>query len=137
MTQAVEAAVVYGSTPSRLASKTDEIMKFVASLGKACLHPFMALPYEYYEGGCVGRDKTICVCCKLVEVCDQFAIFGISEGTLIELEYHLDLNSRLKMPQALLVFIKEFDPEWQKYHAIFREKYPRAIQALAPFLNKQ
>jgi hypothetical protein len=127
-------AIVYGSTPSRLAHKTDEIMKFVANLGKACLHPFKALPYDYYEGGCVGRDRTIEVCCKLIDACNEFAIFGISEGCLIELEYHLNLNARRKTPQPLLVFVKEFDPDWQKYFELFHDKYPCALTVLKPFL---
>lgn len=134
MTQVSEAAVMYGSTPSRLSHKTDEIMKFVAGLGKACLHPFKALPIEYFENGCVGREKTICVCCKLIDVCEEFGIFGISVGCLIELEYHLELNTRLSIPQKLSVFIKDFDPTWQTYYHQLKDHYPKAIAALQPYL---
>jgi hypothetical protein len=125
-----EAPVIYGSMPSRLVDKTDEIMEFVAKMGRACLHPFKALPYKYYEGGVVGRDKTIRVCCKLIHVCDEFGIFGISEGTLIELEHHLEINPDRLRPQPLLVFIKEFDPEWRIYREKFVERFPAAIEVL-------
>src|SRR3989338_1130989 len=103
----VKAKLIYGSLPSRIISKKEEVMEFVASKGMACLHPFNAFPYNYFEGGIIGRKKTLEMCCRLIDVCDEFWIFGISEGTLIETDYFLKQNEKLSHPKPIRVYIKE------------------------------
>lgn len=80
--------LVYASCPARMGDKKKEIMDFIAFQGKGGLHPFNAFPYEYFEGGVIGRKDTIQMCCRLIDICDQFWLFGISEGTLTETEYY-------------------------------------------------
>ncbi len=122
--------LVYASCPSRLSSKKEEIMKFVASFGKGCLHPFNALPYEYFEGGVIGREKSLDLCCRLIDVCDEFWLFGISEGTLLETEYFFQKNLQLSKPIPICVYIKEFDHEWQKYCSIYQDKFGPTLDQL-------
>ena len=79
--------LVYCATPARLSNQKHNIMEFVINKGKAPLQPFNALPIEYFETPEINRADTLALCCKLVDACDEFWIFGISEGTLTEAEY--------------------------------------------------
>lgn len=121
--------LVYISSPSRLIHKKDEMMQLVASHGKGGLHPFNALPYEYFEGGVVGRDTSMRYCCSLIDVCHEFWLFGISEGTLIETEYFM-VKNREDNVKPFIILVKEFDPEWQKYYDIFIPRFSRVLQSL-------
>ena len=104
------AKLIYCATPSRLVKKIKEIMDFVNERGNAPLHPFQAFPYERFEGNPnVGRKKTIEWCLKLMEMCDEFWLFGISEGTLQELNYAL----KIKKPAKTFL---EFDEDWKKFY---------------------
>lgn len=79
--------LVYAACPSRLAHKTDAILEFVVHHGQAPLHPFQAFPYDLFEGGKPGRERTLEWCCRLIDVCDELWLFGISDGTLFEVNY--------------------------------------------------
>jgi hypothetical protein len=81
--------LVYAACPSRMADQTQTILEFIASRGHAPLHPFQALPYAFFEGGLPGREKTLEWCCRLIDICDEFWLFGLSDGTLFELRYLL------------------------------------------------
>ena len=105
--------LVYAATPSRLTSYVDDIMQFVTDQGFACLHPFKALPYEYYEGGKVGRDKTLVHCCRLVEVCDEFWVFGISKGVLTELRHVFQFNKNSENPMQVRLMLELYDLDWR------------------------
>lgn len=120
----------YGSTPSRLVSKIDEIMLYTERRGKACVHPFNAFPYKFYEGGILGRQKAIEACCRLIDICGEYAIYGISEGTLIELQYVLDTNAKNTYQRPVEIFIKEFDPEWEKYYEEYYKRFSDALDFL-------
>jgi hypothetical protein len=120
----------YGSTPSRLVSKIEEIMEHTANRGKACVHPFNAFPYLYYEGGILGRQKSMVACCRLIDICGEFAIYGISEGTLIELQYVLDKNTNKDFQRPVEIFVKEFDPEWEKYYEQYYKRFSTALDYL-------
>ncbi len=109
--------LVYCATPSRLKGKTIEIMDFVTSLGKAPLHPFQALPYERYEGNPkIGREKSMEYCFRLVDICDEFYMFGISRGALDE------VNRALKLGKPIEPHF-EFDPDWQGLYAELKWEY--------------
>lgn len=114
-------ALVYCACPARLGDKKKQILDFVASKGKAPLHPFNALPYEYFEGGIVGREATLEACCRLIDVCDEFWLFGISEGTLVELEYFYKKGHEAS--KKLRFFHKQFDDESEKYTTLLQEKH--------------
>jgi hypothetical protein len=103
--------LIYCATPSRLAVKTGDIMGFVAEQGHAPLHPFQALPYEMFEGNPkIGRSKSMEWCLKLMGICDEVWLFGISEGTLKEIAY------AAKIHKPLRIELDKFDPEWRKLY---------------------
>jgi hypothetical protein len=123
--------LVFASTPSRMVDRTDEIMRFVSEQGKACLHPFNAMPFEYYEGGALGRDKTLDVCHRLIAACDELWLFGISDGTMFEVEEFLARKPDSDALQRFRSYVTEYDDEWQHYFAMYAETYPAAAEFLA------
>jgi hypothetical protein len=125
--------LVYCACPARLSNIKHKIMEYVASQNKGPLHPINALPYEYFEGGKLGRAKTMEVCCSLIEICDEFWLFGISEGTLIEATYFFAQASNKTKPFKILV--KEFDKEWEKYTKQYFDDYKKTLSKLE-FINK-
>ena len=102
-------------------------MDFVQSLGYAPLHPFVAFPYERFEGNPdVGRKKTMEYCCRLIDACDVFGLFGISEGTsIIELPYAAKKN------KPILPYFNQFDPDWRRE----AEKLRKSSEALDKILK--
>lgn len=68
--------LVYCATNSNNSEKTIDIIEFVINKGNVPLHPFQAMPYNYYEGGKVGRKRTIEACKQVVKVCDEMWVFG-------------------------------------------------------------
>ena len=116
--------LIYCATPSRLNTKRKEIMDSVTKKGYGPLHPFQAFEYERFEGGPIGRVATIEFCKRLIDVSDEFWMFGVSEGTLIELTHAL----RNKKPVTLL--LDEYDPEWKQYYQELGEKYNRPLEKI-------
>jgi hypothetical protein len=45
------------------------------------------MPYAFFEGGAPGREQTLTWCCRLIDICDEFWLFGLSDGTLFEADY--------------------------------------------------
>lgn len=115
--------LIYCATPSRLASKTTEIMDFVQKQGQAGLHPFNALPFNYFEGGFVSREKTIEYCLRLIDISDEFWMFGVSDGTLQEIVHSI----RTKKPTR---FFLEFDPDWKKVYQENEKKYGHPLDGI-------
>ena len=109
--------LIYCATPARLANRKKEIMDFVTKQGFGPFHPFQAFEYERFEGGPVGREKTIEFCCRAIDICDEFWLFGISEGTLTELCHAL----KRKKPMRLV--LDEFDKNWQKEYRRLKNKF--------------
>jgi len=105
--------LVYCATPSRMTRNKKKIMDFVTARGCAPFHPFQAFEYKRFEGGPVGRDKTMEFCCRAIDICDEFWMFGISEGTLKELCHVLKQNSVSKNPKPIRLFLNEFDKNWR------------------------
>ena len=113
--------LIYCANPSRLKDSMLDIMDFVTENGDAPLHPFQALPYERYEGNPrIGRDKAIDFCLRLIDICDEFYMFGVSKGTLIE------INHAIKIKKPVKLHIEQFDPDWRKYYQQLgaEENYP-------------
>jgi hypothetical protein len=69
-----------------------------------------------FEGGKIGREKTMELCQRLIEAADEFWLFGVSEGTLQDLTYALKIKKPVK------VFL-DFDPEWETHYKKLKEKY--------------
>lgn len=99
--------------PARMKDKKDKIMDFVSESGDAPFHPFQAFPYERFEGGRIGRNKTMEFCIRAVEICDEFYLFGISEGTLYETSHARKIGKPIKS------LVKKFDSDWKKYYDMF------------------
>jgi hypothetical protein len=77
-----------------MASRADEFEDVVVRQGHAPLNPLRALPYPLFEGGRPGRERTLEWCCRLVDICDQVWLFGISAGTLFEVRHLLNRRRR-------------------------------------------
>jgi hypothetical protein len=123
--------LVYCATPARLSSKRVEIMNYVTEHGGGPFHPFQAFEYERFEGGPIGREKTIEFCCRAIEICDEFWLFGISEGTLIELAYIINFNKNNKNNQKEIRYLyKTFDPEWKGYYEKHRDRFTGLLNGL-------
>ena len=117
--------LIYAACPSRLTDRTRDICDYVRSTGNACLHPFAALPFEYFEGtDVVGRTQTLHWCCRLIEAADAFWIFGVSEGTLLELEHAIALK------RPVTVMVGKFDRRWRGECRRFAANYPIAVDYL-------
>lgn len=113
--------LIYCATPSRLSHKTVEIMNFVTYRGCAPLHPFQALPYERFEGNpIIGRAKSMEWCLKLIEISDEFWMFGVSSETLEEVVY------AKKIVKPVRLFL-DFDFEWKKYYQELKDKYENPL----------
>ena len=109
--------LIYCATPSRLAEKKKEIKDFVSHKGLGPFHPFQAFEYERFEGGAIGREKTLEFCCRAIDICDEFWLFGISEGTLMELKHALDKNKPVKL------FFKKFDNDWKNEYEKLKNQF--------------
>jgi len=103
----------YCATPSRLKEKTEEIIKFVnTQTPYAPFHPFIAFPWESFEGNPkIGRAGAMDYCIRGIGICERFSLFGISEGTAT-----IELPLALKLNKPIDVFIEEFDPDWREYY---------------------
>ena len=102
--------LIYCATPSRLLDKTEEIMDFVTKEGNAPFHPFVAFPFERYENGPIGREKTMEFCQRAVGICDKVYMFGISEGVLD------DAKEGMLLGKPVESYVKIFDADWEKYY---------------------
>jgi len=71
-------SLVHCALPSRLYQKSEEINNFVSSQDCGPFNPFDAFHINSFEKGCMGRKRTMEICLKSVELCDEMWIFGIS-----------------------------------------------------------
>lgn len=113
--------LVYCATPSRLSDMKEDILHYVDKNGFAPLHPFSALPYELFEGGNVGREKTLEYCLRLVDACDEFWMFGVSDGTLEEFFYSYTIGKPINF------LMDKFDPNWKGYYKQLKGKKPNDL----------
>jgi len=111
-----------------MSDQKHKIMEFVISQGKAPLHPFNALPIEYFETDTINRIDTLTLCCKLVDACDEFWLFGISEGTLTEAEYFFKTHTSSTKP--LQIWIDRFDADCTKYAEQYRTRFKETLGKL-------
>jgi len=117
--------LIYCATPSRIKNRKEEIMDFVTNQGYAPLHPFQAYPYDRFEGNPrIGREKSMEFCLRLVDICDEFWMFGVSEGTLIEVVYAIENGKTVRLK------FESFDAEWRKFYEELGEKYSNPIDYL-------
>ncbi len=116
--------LIYCATPGRINDKKNEIMELVEEKGQAPFHPFQAFPYELFEGGEPGRENTIKFCKRAIDICDQFWLFGVSKGTLTELNHAIEKEKQIKL------FHEEFDPEWKEKYEELKEDFDKPLERL-------
>ena len=107
--------LVYCAIPSRMYIKSSLIMDYVESERCAPFNPLVAFPLERFEFGSVGREETMNYCRKLIDLCDEFWVFGLSKGTIEEISYAIKIKKPIKI-------VKEFDDEWEKRKIDFSEE---------------
>ena len=120
--------LIYCAQPGRLSDKRKQVMDYVINQEHAPLHPFLAYPYELYEGGFVGRKKTMEFCQRLIDITDEFWLYGISEGTLEDLVYALKIGKPVKLHL-------DFDPEWKVYYERLGQKYNYPLEKIKKQIN--
>lgn len=115
--------LIYCATPARLVDRMHAVMDFVTQQGLGPFHPFQAFEYHRFEGGPIGRKKTMAFCCRAINICDEFWMFGVSEGTLTELCYVLKRNKNRKHPKPIRLFLDEFDPAWKTEYTKLKDQF--------------
>jgi hypothetical protein len=117
--------LIYCATPSRIADKLNEIMDFVTNQNYAPLHPFQALPYKRFEGNPkIGRELSMKWCLELINISDEFWMFGVSKGTLQEVVH------AMKVGKPVILQLDIFDPAWKKYYQELKELYNNPLDNL-------
>ena len=89
--------LIYCATPKRIFHKSNEIINKVLSTGNAPFFPFFSFPINIFEDGPIGREKTINFCLKSIEICDELWFFGLSEGTILELNHAKNIGKKNKI----------------------------------------
>lgn len=124
----------YCEIPTRFAKSPEwpelreNIQQIVRSWGDAPVIPFDVGPYDDFEGNPklgdyeMRRGRTLKLMVHLKNGCDADAIFGISEGTMIELKDTLDRRDNQGIERDVRVYYG-LDPDWEKYYALYKQKY--------------
>ena len=111
--------LIFCSQPSRMKNKVKEIMDFVTKKNLAPLNLIHAFEFERFENGPIGREKTLEFCLRMIDTVDEFWIFGISEGVMVELDYFL----KNRKGRPIKLFMDQFDPEWKAYYEQFKPRF--------------
>lgn len=94
--------IVYCAIPSRFEKLNELVISFVINEGCIPFNPLVAFPRKYFEDNPkVGRKKTMTICKKAIEFCDEFWYFGKSKGTLNEMKYASKLKKQIKFKTLL------------------------------------
>lgn len=107
--------LIYCAIPSRISKKSAQIMDYVESKNNAAFNPFSAFPLDRFEFGKIGRKTTIDYCKRVIEICDELWIFGLSEGTIEEMDHAIKTGKTVNV-------IKEFDDDWECEKSKFKDK---------------
>ncbi|MBU2522918.1 MAG: hypothetical protein KKE23_01355 [Nanoarchaeota archaeon] len=117
--------LIYCATPSRIVHRIKDIMDFVTDQDYAPLHPFQAFPYERFEGNPkIGRIKSMQWCLGLIDISDEFWMFGVSNGTLEEAVHAIKIKKPIRLK------FDGFDNEWNKFYQELGKKYGNPIDHL-------
>lgn len=121
--------IMYCAMPTRFTKMADwpsmreKIIETAVRWGYAPTIPFDIGEYKYFEGGTIGRKRTIEYMIHMMRFCDTVGIFGISDGALGELKTGLDEGKEIRVCYGL-------DPEWEKYYEQLKDKYGDLLQRL-------
>jgi len=116
--------LIYCATPTRLVTKIEEIMDYVTERGLAPFHPFQAFPYQRFEGNPnIGREKAMEFCFRAVDMSDRIWIFGVSHGTLQEVNIALAKKKPIELHLHL-------DSGWRRFYEELGKKYGNPLDYL-------
>jgi hypothetical protein len=117
--------LIYCATPSRIIHKMKKIMDLVTDEGYAPLHPFQAFPYKRFEGNPkIGRIKSMQWCLNLIDISDEFWMFGISDGTLEEVAH------AIKIEKPIRLRFDGFDNNWERFYKKLGKNYGNPLDYL-------
>jgi guanylate kinase len=112
----VATKIMYCATPSRLRHKSGEVKEFARKMGYVPVIPFDVGPFEEFEGGKIGRARTIALMLQLERGCDATGVFGLSDGTMLEFEDAIIRRQEVRL-------IPELDPEWDMRKDGYNKQY--------------
>ena len=115
--------IMYCAIPTRLRHLREPIRRAARELGYAPVIPFDIGEYEDFEGGSIGRARTLKFMLHVMEFCDTTGIFGISDGTMLE------IFESLKQQKEIKTF-PSFDPEWGTQYEKLKGKYDSPLEKL-------
>ncbi len=102
--------------PTRLQHLRSRVQKIAWRCGYAPTIPFDVGPFKYFEGGIIGRARTLKFMIGYMKLCQSVGIFGISDGVMGELKVALDEGKEIRVFHGL-------DPEWEKKYEELKRKY--------------
>lgn len=114
---------MYCAMPTRLRDLREEVKTIARKWGYAPSIPFDIGEYEDFEGGSIGRKRTIEFMIHVMRFCDTVGIFGISDGVMGEMKSGLDEGKEIRVCYGL-------DPEWEKYYEQLKDKYGDLLRRL-------
>jgi guanylate kinase len=111
--------IMYCAHPTRLHQDPRlrrKIMGIARKNGFAPVNPFDCGAFEDFEGGSIGRAKTLEFLIHIMRGCDSVGVFGISDGVMGELKDALERGQDVRVFPGL-------DPEWNSQYEDLRAQY--------------
>lgn len=102
--------------PTRLQRLKGLAKKIARRCGYAPTVPFDVGAFKDFEGGRIGRERTLKFMIGYMRLCQTVGIFGISDGVMGELKDALDEGKEIRVFYGL-------DPEWEKMYEQLKGKY--------------
>ncbi|OGY66689.1 MAG: hypothetical protein A3I24_03365 [Candidatus Harrisonbacteria bacterium RIFCSPLOWO2_02_FULL_41_13b] len=115
--------IMYCAIPTRLRHLREPIRRAARELGYVPVIPFDIGEYEDFEGGSIGRTRTLKFMLHVMGFCDATGIFGVSDGTMLE------LSESLKQKKDIRTF-PSFDLEWETQYEKLKSKYDSPLEKL-------
>ncbi len=112
---------MYIAHPTRLKERGGEMEEFVHRLGFAPVNPFGCGKYEYFEGGIMGRPRTLDFGLAVQQmICGHTGVLGISDGVMGEVKDRLKWD---KEKRIRVFHDAGFDPRWDEEYERLSLKY--------------
>ncbi|NCN52896.1 hypothetical protein GW950_00340 [Candidatus Wolfebacteria bacterium] len=113
--------VMYVAHPTKLRHLGEEIEAYAYKAGFSPVNPFGCGQYKYFEGGRMGRPRTLDYGLSLQKtLCGNTGVFGISDGVMNEVRHRLTWDRE----KNIWIFKDAgFDPDWDSEYFRFSKKY--------------
>ncbi|MDE1969966.1 MAG: hypothetical protein KGI50_00060 [Patescibacteria group bacterium] len=116
MREPPQGLIMYCMIPTRLRGERERARTLSRADGYAPTIPFDIGEFEDFEGGTIGRERTLQFMLHVLSFCDVVGLFGISEGTMIE------LNRAIALGKTVLLY-PDFDPQWNAAYENLKHTY--------------